>query len=126
MFSEAISSISSRWRPSSFAITSAISGSASARVAEKNASSFAATASVADIKPIPHEFGCVGRDSISAPRRQVWGHTWDYPRYILGLRRLARESRLQLPKREALENRLRGARWPDHGDFHAGHGIDRH
>jgi hypothetical protein len=36
MFSEAISSISSRWRPSSSSIARAISGSAAASGAEKN------------------------------------------------------------------------------------------
>src|SRR5918995_4863411 len=35
MFSDAMSSISSRWRPSSSSIARAISGSASARLAEK-------------------------------------------------------------------------------------------
>jgi hypothetical protein len=38
MFSDAISSISSRWRPSSSAIDRAISGSTSASEAEKNES----------------------------------------------------------------------------------------
>src|SRR5262245_56415830 len=38
MFSEAINSISSRWRPSSFATTSAMSGSTSASDPEKRAS----------------------------------------------------------------------------------------
>src|SRR2546423_12308524 len=52
MFSDAISSISLRWRPSSLAITSAISGSACAKVAEKNGSSPAAAALVADIQQL--------------------------------------------------------------------------
>src|SRR5690349_14795883 len=49
MFSEAISSISSRWRPSSLPIASAISGSDSASEAEKKVSRSAAAFGLRDI-----------------------------------------------------------------------------
>src|ERR1043165_8557990 len=91
MFSEAISSISSRWRPSSLPMTSAISGSASASVAEKNASSRAATASVADIQQFLECDGD-GGDSITSRERQELVHKalgcrGRNARYILRLRR---------------------------------------
>src|SRR5579885_1109556 len=81
MFSEAISSISSRWRPSSLPMASAISGSASARDVEKKASRAADTGfGLTDIafsrrrKSGAERVGTVGfADSIAAAGGQAMG-----------------------------------------------------
>src|SRR5450631_1888143 len=71
MFSDAISSISWRWRPSSPRIAAAISGSACSRVAVKNESGAEAVLALEDV-------GLIGE--ISPPpqpvRRAAVGHGW--------------------------------------------------
>src|SRR5450631_1118412 len=71
MFSDAISSISWRWRPSSPLIAAAISGSARSRVAVKNESGAEAVLAL-------EEEGLIGE--ISPPpqpvRRAAVGHGW--------------------------------------------------
>ena len=86
MFSDAISSISCRWRPSSPLIAAAISGSASASVAVKNESGAEAVLelgtmrSLAEISPPPQALrgkagGLVWR-SKEAPARYHIGRNW--------------------------------------------------
>src|SRR5262245_40408801 len=112
MFSEAISSISSRWRESSLSIRSAISASACAREAEKNASSCAvrAAASVGDIRGSLH---CTWRINVTPLSRYHIAR--DAPRTLQGLARpmglcplhlglsLAGEARSELPQSEPFE-----------------------
>src|SRR6185295_4283983 len=70
MFSDAISSISWRWRPSSPRIAAAISGSASAREAVKNEAGAEAVLAelaggfIGEISPPPQAQGC-GRSKVA-------------------------------------------------------------
>src|SRR3954471_18709648 len=86
MFSDAISSISWRWRPSSPLMAAAISGSASASVAEKNESGAEAVlaledeAVIGEISPPPQPVrrGAVGHGwrSEEVPARYHIGRNW--------------------------------------------------
>src|ERR1700693_1121037 len=74
MFSEAISSISWRWRPSSPLMAAAISGSASARVAWKNESGAEAVFALeeevigANISTAASPYGKSGRSRVAVER----------------------------------------------------------
>src|SRR5215218_3648968 len=122
MFSDAISSISSRWRPSSLPMTSAISGSASASEAEKKESATVfAEDSGMDI--------ALSRDGFGLPYRPKTAKAWmrgAHSRNMLISRQLfPLETQPQLLQRQLLQIGLRGAGRPHRRNLDAGPAIDR-
>src|SRR4030081_3815587 len=122
MFSDAISSISSRWRPSSLPIASKTSGSESASEAE-NSESATVFAEDSDM-----DIG-LSRGPFGLTYRPKPAKAWMAPahsRNMLILRRLfPLDPRFQLLQRQLLQIGLRGARRPHRRNLGAGLAVDR-